>query len=92
MENSYRYETTANWIGARKGIVHDGSVFPPVAFSAPPEFQGEAGGWTPEHMMVAAVASCFITTFRAIAEISKFDAPAPEVTVEGVRRKSRTRL
>jgi organic hydroperoxide reductase OsmC/OhrA len=85
---SYRYETTANWIGARKGIVHDSSISPPVAFSAPPEFQGEAGIWTPEHMLVASVASCFITTFRAIAEISKFEARALEVTVEGFVEKA----
>jgi organic hydroperoxide reductase OsmC/OhrA len=85
---SYKYETTANWIGARKGIVHHSSISPPVAFSAPPEFQAEAGIWTPEHMLVAAVASCFITTFRAIANISKFEAPALEVTVEGFVEKA----
>ncbi len=85
---SYRYETTANWIGARRGIVHDRSISPPLAFSAPPEFQGEASTWTPEHMLVAAVASCFITTFRAIAEISKFEATALEVTVEGFVEKT----
>jgi len=87
MEHNYRYETTANWIGARKGIVHDRSTFPPLAFSAPPEFQGEAGKWTPEHMLTAAVASCFVTTFRAIAEISKFEAPGLEVTAEGIIEK-----
>ncbi len=80
---SYKYESTANWIGARNGIVHDSSIFSPMAFSSPPEFHGEAGLWTPEHMLVAAVASCFITTFRAIAEISRFEAAALEVTVEG---------
>lgn len=85
---SYRYETTANWIGTRNGIVHDRSISPPLAFSAPPEFQGEAGVWTPEHMLVAAVASCFITTFRAIADLSKFDAPGLEVTVEGFVEKA----
>lgn len=84
---SYKYETTANWTRARRGIVHDSSISPSVAFSAPPEFQGEAGIWTPEHLLVGAVASCFITTFRAIAEISKFEAPALEVTVEGVVEK-----
>ena len=80
----YRYEVSANWIGARKGIVHDSSISPPMDFSAPPEFKGESGIWTPEHMLVAAVASCFITTFRAIAEIAKFEASALEVTVEGL--------
>ena len=29
--------------------------------------------WTPEHLFVAAVNSCFMTTFLAIAENSKLD-------------------
>lgn len=52
-------------------------------FSAPPEFQGDAGVWTPEHFFTSAVATCFITTFQAIAAFSKFNAQALEVSVDG---------
>ena len=64
-------------------MVESESPAPPIQFSAPAEFQGQAGLWTPEHFLLAAVAACFITTFRAIAELSKFAAEALEVSVEG---------
>jgi organic hydroperoxide reductase OsmC/OhrA len=60
---------------------------PAIRFSAPPEFQGEAGFWTPEHFFLAAVASCFVTTFHAIAEISRFEPGGLELTAEGTIEK-----
>jgi len=40
--------------------------------SAPPaEFGGPGDRWSPETLLVAAVADCFVLTFRAIAGVSK---------------------
>jgi peroxiredoxin-like protein len=58
-----------------------------IEFSTPPEFHGEAGFWTPEHLLLASAASCFVATFRAIAGISKLDFVALEVGVEGMLEK-----
>ncbi len=45
-----------------------------IISSLPPvEFGGPGGKWSPETLLVAAVADCFILTFRAIASASKFD-------------------
>lgn len=39
--------------------------------ATPPEFpKGVAGIWSPEHLLVAAVDSCLMTTFLAVAENS----------------------
>lgn len=82
MEPIYRYAAKANWTTARRGQVGaDGMK--QVEFSAPPEFQGEAGIWTPEHLFLASVVTCFVTTFRAIAENSRFHFQALEVEVAG---------
>jgi peroxiredoxin-like protein len=44
----------------------------PVLVSAPPtEFDGPGNCWSPETLLVAAVADCFVLTFRAIARGSK---------------------
>jgi organic hydroperoxide reductase OsmC/OhrA len=59
-----------------------------LPFTAPPQFQGEPGFWTPEHFFLAAIASCFITTFRAIAGLSRLEAAALELSVEGVVGKA----
>ncbi len=44
----------------------------PALHSAPPaEFGGPGDRWSPEALLVAAVADCFILTFRAIAAVSR---------------------
>ena len=88
MQSIHRYYTTAKWIEERKGIVSVEEIAEPIRFSAPPEFKGEAGTWTPEHLFTAAVAACFVTTFRAIAEFSKFEYLSLETNVEAVLEKS----
>ena len=41
--------------------------------SAPPkEFDGPGNQWSPEGLLTAAVADCFVLSFRAIAAASKF--------------------
>lgn len=63
------YFLDLDWIGRRSGELKvEGAL--PVAVSAPPEFSGDPGLWTPEHLLVAATASCLMTTFLAIAERS----------------------
>jgi len=57
---------------------------PDIATAAPPEFDGPGGTWSPETLLTAAVADCFILTFRAISRASKFEWQALECRVEGV--------
>ncbi len=72
MENQYFYTTEVEWTGERHGDLR-APVLPNVQVDAPPEFKGHEGVWTPEHLFVAAVNSCFMTTFLAIAENSKLE-------------------
>jgi peroxiredoxin-like protein len=83
----YRYYTSATWSEGRTGTVSAEGIAVPVRFSAPPEFMGEAGTWTPEHFFAAAIASCFVTTFKAIAEFSKFEFLSLQVEVEAILEK-----
>lgn len=42
--------------------------------TAPPsEYDGPGDAWSPEHLLLAAVASCFLFTFRAVARASRVD-------------------
>jgi peroxiredoxin-like protein len=81
------YTSTARWTRGRSGVAEAESVEQPIDFSAPVEFQGHAGKWTPEHFVAAAVAGCFVTTFIAIAEMSKFEVLSLEVKAEGLLEK-----
>jgi len=44
-----------------------------IESAGPAEFGGPGNLWSPETLLVAAVADCFILSFRAIARASKFD-------------------
>jgi organic hydroperoxide reductase OsmC/OhrA len=52
--------------------------------SAPPkEFDGPGNQWSPEALLTAAVADCFVLNFRAIAAASKFAWASLEARTEG---------
>jgi peroxiredoxin-like protein len=87
MDNSYLYRATAYWVLDSRGIVSGEKIPQSIEFSAPPEFGGEAELWTPEHFFLSSIATCFVSTFRAIAEVSKFDTVALDVAVEGLLKK-----
>jgi organic hydroperoxide reductase OsmC/OhrA len=70
MQNVYFYETEVEWKGEKEGHLQ-GADLPPLVVDAPPEFKGHEGKWTPEHLFVASVNTCFMMTFLAIAEYSK---------------------
>ncbi len=56
---------------------------PPLSSAAPTEFGGPGDQWSPETLLVAAVADCFALSFRAIARASKFEWTTLERQVEG---------
>jgi peroxiredoxin-like protein len=84
MEAHHEYRIKAFCSGPRKGVVQAEAVLPFLSFSAPPEFLGEPGRWTPEHFLVAAVATCFVSTFSGIAEKSRFEFASFQLDAEGV--------
>lgn len=51
---------------------------------APAEFGGPGNLWSPETFLVAAVADCFILTFRAVARGSHFEWNSVSCDVDGV--------
>jgi peroxiredoxin-like protein len=56
-----------------------------IEVATPPQFpKGIPGIWSPEHLFTAAVSSCFMTTFLAIAENSKLNFTSFECNAIGV--------
>ena len=49
-----------------------GDGLPEITSMPPVAFGGPGGKWSPEDLIVAAVADCFVLSFRAIAQASKF--------------------
>ncbi len=78
--DSHFYEVNIAWSHDRQGMMCSpelSAVSPSagcIEVATPPEFpKGMPGIWSPEHLFTAAVSSCLMTTFLAIAENSKLE-------------------
>ena len=87
METAKRYRVVAWWSSGRTGLAKSNSAPNAIHFTAPPEFGGLEGRWTPEDLLLCAVASCYTTTFRALADYSRLEYSDLGVQVEGTLRK-----
>lgn len=66
------YNVDLKWKADRRGEISSPELNETIEVATPPEFPGGVEGiWSPEHLYTAAVNSCFMTTFLAIAENSK---------------------
>lgn len=64
---------------------------PPLRSAPPKDFDGPGDAWSPEQFLLAAVETCFMFTFRAVAQASKFDYLSLDLSGSGtVDRRSRT--
>lgn len=70
----YNYEVNLAWTKGRKGVISSPALQQSTEVATPPEFpKGIEGIWSPEHLFVAAIESCLMTTFLAVAENSKLE-------------------
>lgn len=76
MEAVHFYETTVTWTKERIGELTE-TTLPAITVATPPEFpKGVPNIWSPEHLFLASVNVCLMTTFLSIAENSKLDFTA----------------
>ncbi|MFZ8886373.1 MAG: OsmC family protein [Steroidobacteraceae bacterium] len=60
-----------------------GETLPEIHSTAPPEFGGPPGHWSPETLLTAAVVDCLVLGFRAVARASKLDWTSLEASTRG---------
>ncbi|HSE12143.1 MAG TPA: OsmC family protein [Rudaea sp.] len=81
----YPHTYAASAAGADAGFVTVGSPgLPDLETAAPPEFDGPGGVWSPESLLCASLADCFVLTFRSVSRAARFDWVHVECRVEGV--------
>lgn len=76
----HQYRVTAWWTSGRTGLAKSDTAPNAIHFTAPAQFGGIEGRWTPEELLLAAVAGCFTTTLRSIA--SRADVAFTDLEVE----------
>ena len=88
MDQMHTFRVVAWWSSGRTGIAKCDSAPNALHFTAPVSFGGLEGRWTPEDFLLNAIASCYTTTFQAVAEYAKLAYSDLEVEVEGVIHKT----
>ena len=53
-------------------IITSSQGIPNMVTAGPAEFGGPGDQWSPETLMISAVASCFVLSFKAVTSASKF--------------------
>jgi len=76
----YRAGATGSAVGA---VAVSSPQLPDLETAPPPEFDGPGGAWSPETLLCAAVADCFILTFRAVSRAARFEWIKLDCRVEG---------
>jgi len=85
---THKYNVDLKWVANRIGEVSSPELLDTIDVATPPQFpQGIEGVWSPEHFFTAAVNSCFMTTFLAIAENFKLEFTSFTCAAEGVLEK-----
>ena len=80
LPHHYKVEASA---GPDGEATLSGDRLDPIPSASPVEFGGPGDRWSPETLLVAAVAGCFILTFRAIARASKLSWMSLKCEVDG---------
>lgn len=86
-QETHVYQTQIEWAEKRRGRLQADGL-PDLMVSTPPEFKGEAGFWTPEHLYVAAAEACLMATFIAIAENSRLQVSSYRSSARGRLEKA----
>lgn len=79
------------WTGGKQGVASAPGIAPELPVGSPPEFGGPAGLWTPEHFYAGAAITCWMTTFLAVAELSKLEVVGVEASGEALVERQEDR-
>ncbi len=77
----FLFEVQLHWIAENRGTLFAKDATGILHVETPPAFGGKGKPWTPEHLFLGAISSCFMTTFLAFARkneltIEHFSCPA----------------
>lgn len=65
----FLFETELEWIEDNKGILRSRASSSEIKVATPKIFKGVQGGlWSPEHLLISSVSSCFMTTYLFYAK------------------------
>jgi organic hydroperoxide reductase OsmC/OhrA len=76
------FATDLYWSGDKLGIVSSPSL-KSFSVSTSPEFGGPDGEWSPEHLFLSSITSCFMSTYLVFVNKMKIENTGFECTATG---------
>ena len=86
------FDVKLSWMGRTDGLLASDEAEGQIKVSTPPQFGGEGRPWTPEHLFLASINSCYMSTFLAIANKMKISLSGFECAAHGDIRSEHGRL
>ncbi|MBS1513364.1 MAG: OsmC family protein [Bacteroidetes bacterium] len=81
-KNQFYFQVQLHWQEGRKGIITANDVKDTIRVATPPKFSGGVPDmWSPEHLFLSSLSSCFMSTYMALASkqrlnVEHFDCSA----------------
>lgn len=80
LPHSYEMQATAETEGS---VATQKTGLPTLSVMPPSEFGGPGDQWSPEDLLMAALSSCLVLSFKAIVKASKLEWQSIKVNVSG---------
>jgi organic hydroperoxide reductase OsmC/OhrA len=77
------FDVRLDWLTDQKGIVTANDAPGPIYVATPPAFGGTENEWSPEHLFLASIASCFMSTYLFFVRRMKFEITHLECHASG---------
>ncbi len=82
-DKQFMFEVKLDWITKKRGILSARDADGILHVATPSVFGGEGKPWTPEHLFLSSISSCYMTTFLAFAEKLHFVIARFECSIIG---------
>lgn len=68
-----QFATRLDWLEKKEGIITANDAKGAIKVATPKVFGGEGEEWSPEHLFISAISSCFMTTYLFFAEKAQLE-------------------
>ncbi len=79
----FLFEVDLNWLSENKGILSANDAAGAIQVATPAAFGGKGKEWSPEHLFLGSVSSCFMTTYLLFARKSELEVSRFECNIIG---------
>lgn len=83
-QNKNLFQASVIWLNGKKGMITSSEVNGTIHVETAAVFGGKGKPWTPEHLFLGSISSCFLSTFLNFAEKWKLSIDGLSCRVSGV--------